>query len=209
MQVLCCIENFEPLLDVNQLDVAEFYINLRELLRSCESGQTSSGLGWKVVELIKHLESRPEILAFLRVDELGLVPIVAQYLVAGGAADKMALGLSVLEPLTQGIKVPRSGLWLSGLLKVTTFYIISTFSSSQFLKQCLNAQQYLVQSVLEKSDHALHPLAILSNLCLENDVVVMELNRQSRSDELLHYLMQLQATDELVQLHAAQVNSEF
>lgn len=36
-------------------------------------------------------------------------------------------------------------------------------------------------------------------------MVVIELHRQSRSDELLSYLIQLQASDPLVQLHAAQV----
>lgn len=115
------MEKLDCLIDLNEPNVVEFYISLRELLRACESIQPSSGLGWKAVELIKHLESRPEILDFLRLDEFGLVPVLAQYLIAGGvqpAADKSALALSVLEPLTQGIQVQRTGLWLSGFLKV-------------------------------------------------------------------------------------------
>ena len=175
-QVICCMENFS-VFDTSQPEIVEFFINVRELLKNCDH---RSSLGWKAIELIKHLCSDPTICDFIQ--KLEFVPILASYLHSQLESEKAILILSVLELLTEGVIVERSGFWLSGLLK------------------------YLTDSLLEKSDSVLsHLLAVLSNFCLENYVVINELQRESTCDEVLQYLMQFQAADPLVQLHAAQV----
>lgn len=163
--------------DTSQLDIIEFFINLRELLRTCDN---KSFLGWKAVELVKHLSSDSSIFQLLC--ELEFVPILSQYLHGQLEADKAVLLLSAIETLSEGIIVERTGYWLGNILK------------------------YLTNSILEKCDYTLpHLLAVLSNLCFENYVVINELQRENRSELLLQYLIQLQANNPLVQLHASQV----
>ena len=163
--------------DTNQPEILEFFINVRELLKTCDN---KSCLGWKAVELVKHLSSDSRICELIC--ELEFVPILSQYLHTQLENEKAILLLSVLEILTEGIIVERTGYWLGNLLK------------------------YLTNAILEKSDYTLpHLLAVLSNFCFENYVVINELQRESRSDELLQYLVQLQTDNNLVQLHAAQV----
>lgn len=177
LKVICCMENLS-IFDTRQPEIIEFFINIRELLRICD---TRSSLGWKTVELVKHLISDRKLCDFAR--ELEFVPILSSYLHEQLETDKAVLILSVLELLTEGITIQRSGLWLSNLLR------------------------YLTNTILEKCDQTLpHLLAVLSNFCLENYVVIFELQRDSQSDEVLQYLVQLQATDPLVVLHASQVN---
>lgn len=163
--------------DTSQPDIIEFFINVRELLKTCDN---KSALGWKAVELIKHLSSDQAICDF--VCELEFVPILSQYLHAQLESDKAVLLLSVLEVLTEGIIVNRTGYWLENLFK------------------------YLTSAILEKSDYTTpHLLAVLSNFCFENYVAISELQRESRSDELLQYLVRLQTDNPVVQLHASQV----
>ncbi|XP_057368032.1 LOW QUALITY PROTEIN: uncharacterized protein LOC130689033 [Daphnia carinata] len=176
LQVICCMENLS-VFDTSQLDIIEFFINLRELLRTCDN---KSCLGWKAVELVKHLSSDSSIFQLLC--ELEFVPILSQYLHGQLEADKAVLLLSAIETLSEGIIVERTGYWLGNILK------------------------YLTNSILEKCDYTLpHLLAVLSNLCFENYVVITELQRENRSELLLQYLIQLQANNPLVQLHASQV----
>ncbi|KAI9563094.1 hypothetical protein GHT06_010551 [Daphnia sinensis] len=176
LQVICCMENLS-VFDTSQLDIIEFFINLRELLRTCDN---KSCLGWKAVELVKHLSSDSSIFQLLC--ELEFVPILSQYLHGQLEADKAVLLLSAIETLSDGIIVERTGYWLGNILK------------------------YLTNSILEKCDYTLpHLLAVLSNLCFENYVVITELQRENRSELLLQYLIQLQANNPLVQLHASQV----
>lgn len=164
--------------DTSQPDIIEFFISVRELLKTCDH---KSSLGWKAVELVRHLSSDPSICELIC--ELEIVPILSQYLHPQLEADKSVLLLSVLEILTDGIAVERTGYWLGNLLK------------------------YLTNAILEKSDYTLpHLLAVLSNFCFENYVVINELQRENRSDELLQYLVQLQTSNPVVQLHAAQVS---
>lgn len=173
---MCCMDNLN-VFDLTQPDVIEFFVNVRELLKACDH---KSMLGWKTVELVKHLSTDQNICEFL--GELEFVPILTQYLHSSVDAEKVVTLLTVLESLTEGVIIERSGQWLGSLLK------------------------YLTNSILEKSDHTLpHLLAVLSNFCLENYVVISELQRETRSDELLQFLVQLQASNPLVQLHAAQV----
>ena len=173
------MENFS-VFDTSQPEIIEFFINVRELLKNCDH---RSSLGWRTIELIRHLGSDPTICEFIQ--KLEFVPILVSYLHPQLESEKAVLILSVLELLTDGIIVERSGFWLSSLLK------------------------YLTDTLLEKSDTVLpHLLAVLSNFCLENYVVINELQRESTCDEVLQYLMQLQATDPLVQLHAAQVSCQ-
>lgn len=175
---MCCMENLS-VFDTSQPDIIEFFISVKELLKTCDH---KSSLGWKAVELVKHLSSDPTICDL--VCELEFVPILSQYLHGQLEADKAILVLSILEILTEGIALDRTGYWLGNLLK------------------------YLTNTILEKSDYTLpHLLAVLSNFCFENYVVINELQRESRSDELLQYLVQLQTDNPLLQLHAAQVSS--
>lgn len=167
--------------DTSQPDIIEFFINVRELLKICDNKST---LGWKTIELVKHLSADPSISEL--VCELEFVPILSQYFHAQLDSDKAVLLLSVLETLTDGISVERTGYWLGNLLK------------------------YLTNAILEKSDYTLpHLLAVLSNFCFENYVAINELQRENRSEELLQYLVQLQTSNPVVQLHAAQVNWSF
>ena len=137
-------------------------------------------MGWKGIDLVKHLSSNSSICELLC--QLQFVPVLSQYLQRQLESDKAVLLLSLLETLTDGIIVDRSGYWLSNTLK------------------------YLTNAILEKSDYTLpHLLAVLSNLCFENYVVVNELQRANHSEELLQYLVQLQANNPLIQLHASQV----
>ena len=150
---------------------------MRELLKACDN---KSALGWKAVELVKHLSSEPAICEF--VCELEFVPILAEYLHSQLESDRAVLLLSVLEVLTEGIVVNRTGYWLGNLLK------------------------YLTNAILEKSDYTTpHLLAVLSNFCFENYVAINELQRESRSEEMLQYLVQLQTDNHVIQLHASQV----
>ncbi len=143
--------------DTNQPNVVDFFVNIRELLKACQQGQhqSASTLGWKAVEVIKHLQQEPQILNLIR--QLEFVPILSLYLTGQQDAEKTILLLSVLgkcfncqlnfylfncfililEPLTDGIIVERASLWLTGLLKGLT------------------------QGVLEKSDYTL-PYVILT-----------------------------------------------
>ena len=164
--------------DTQQPEIIEFFINLTELLKLCDS---KSNVGWKAVETTGHLAQDKEIRTFLQ--ELEVVPVLSAYFNGQTDQDKTTLILSVLETLTEGLTVQRSGLWLSRLLK------------------------NLTDCILEKpGDEILGSLlAVASNLSLENYVVINQLQRENRCDELLHYLMQLQLEDPLIQLHAAQV----
>jgi len=140
------MENFS-VFDTSQPEIVEFFINVRELLINCDH---RSSLGWKTIELVKHLCSDSNIRDFIR--KLEFVPILASYLHPQLESEKAVLILSNLELLTEGIIIERSGFWLSSLLK------------------------YLTDSLLEKSDNVLpHLLAVLSNFCLENYVVINEL----------------------------------
>ena len=110
------------------------------------------------------------------------ISILSEYLHSQLETEKAVVLLSVMELLTEGIIVERTGLWLGNLLN------------------------YLTSSILEKSETTLpHLLAVLSNFCLENYVVINELQKEKSSTESMQFLMQLQANDCMVQLHAAQV----
>lgn len=165
------------LFDTRQGYTTEFFINVRELLRTCDN---KSNLGWKGIDMVKHLSSNSSICELLC--QLQFVPVLSHYLQGQLESDKAVLLLSLLETLTDGIIVDRSGYWLSNILK------------------------YLTSAILEKSDYTLpHLLAVLSNLCFENYVVVNELQRANRSEDLHQYLVQLQADKPLLQLYASQV----
>ena len=166
------------LFDTSQGNITEFFINVRELLRTCDN---KSNLGWKGIYLVKHLSSKSSICELLC--QLQFVPVLSQYLQVQLESEKAVLLLSVLEMLTDGIIIERSGYWLSNTLK------------------------YLANAILEKSDYTLpHLLAILSNLCFENYVVVNELQMANRSEELLQFLVQIQTNNDLVLIYSSQVN---
>lgn len=82
--------------DINQPNVVDFFVNIRELLKACHQGQNQSAstLGWKAVEVIKHLQQEPQILNLIR--QLEFVPILSLYLTGQQDAEKTILLLSVL-----------------------------------------------------------------------------------------------------------------
>ena len=163
--------------DTSQPDIIEFFINVRELLKS---GNSKSTIGWKTIEMLNHLCSDQRICEFL--SGMEFVPILSEYLHSRLENEKAILVLSVMELLTEGIIVDRTGLWLGNLLK------------------------YLTCSILDKKETTLpHLLAVLSNFCLENYVVINELQKENKCSDMMQFLMQLQATDYLIQIHASQV----
>lgn len=177
---MCCMENLS-IFETSHSDIIEFFINVRELLKSCDN---KSAIGWKTVELLNHLCSDQRICEFL--SGMEFVPILSEYLHSRLETEKAILLLSVMELLTEGIIVDRAGLWLGNLLK------------------------YLTSSILDKSETTLpHLLAVLSNFCLENYVVINELQKEKNSNQMMQFLMQLQANDCMVQLHASQVTNLF
>ena len=171
------MENLSPIFDTAQSDTIEVFINVRELLKTCDS---KSAIGWKTIELLNHLCTEQKIREFL--SGMEFVPILSEYLHSQLETEKAIMLLSVMEQLTEGIILERTGLWLGNLLN------------------------YLTSSILEKSETKLpHLLAVLSNFCLENYVVINELQKEKSSNELMQFLMQLQANECMTQLHASQV----
>ena len=160
----------------------EFFINVRELLKISSN---KSDLGWKTIELLKLVSLDPLLCKFLQ--DLEIVPVLACYLNGPNAAsppsnDKSASILTVLKCLTRGLAVQRSGLWLQNLLK------------------------NLTDRILDRADENLQDLlAIACNLALDSEVVVSELQRNRRCEELLKHLSNFDGVGTVIQLDAAQV----